>query len=109
MWFLYIHFGIGIITLILFELIALEAKKEFKTKYPHLKIPRSSVISTVSAIFRLCLICVIPILNIVELFVFLFRGEEIIHRSIDKAYMTAKGIKPIKPDFTNHDGSHDYD
>lgn len=96
MWFLYIHFGIGIITLILFELIVLEAKREFKTKYPHLKIPRSSVISTISAIFRLCLICIIPILNIVELFVFLFCGEEIKHKSIDKAYMKARGTDDVQ-------------
>ena len=86
---LYIHLGIGALTLILFWFTVIEAAHEFKRRYPNITFPKNSVMEWVGTIFKTTLLCLIPIYNIIYGLALLFKSEDIKEKAILKTYANA--------------------
>lgn len=79
--------AIGVLDIILFWLVCLNAAHEFKTRYPELKIKKSHWSKSALAAIQLGVAVLIPLFNILLAYVLIFKSDEIIQKGVHKIYM----------------------
>lgn len=83
---LYIYLGISVITFILHTFTSWKVAYEFKNKYPNIKIPKTHPMNKIFQLFKLVLICFMPIVNLIFFLTILFCGEKLEKRTIERVY-----------------------
>lgn len=84
-----INFGIGLIDYILHTLLACRAEHIFKTRYPELKIPKSHWTKAVMTRLKMVVMYLCPVINILFVFVYLFKDDELCERTVSEVYRQA--------------------
>lgn len=83
---LYIYLSISVTGFLLYNFTCIHAANEFRRIHPGINIPKRAFIENVGDEFRALLISFLPIYNIAWFLVFMFCNEEIVDKTIDKAY-----------------------
>lgn len=83
---LYIYLGISILATIMYIFSGLKAAHEFKRRYPNLERPKTPLVDKIFIMFKGILIHFIPLLNVLLIYAYLFRDEELEERVIEKMY-----------------------
>ena len=95
---LYIYFGISVITLLLFCLTTIEAAYEFKRRHPDVKSHKHAFAEKIAVAFRIILTCFFPIINITMLWTCLFNRETVIEKAIFNTYLKLSREKEKEDD-----------
>ena len=83
---LWIHLSVSAITYVLYMLAAHDFASKFKTQYPDVKIPKTSLAGKVGSFLRNLISSFIPIMNLLLLWVILFHYEDLEKKTIRKIY-----------------------
>ena len=97
---LYIHLVIGVLSFLLMWFTTLDASHQFRKRYPNLKEPKRPLIDCIGTWFKVLIFCFFPLINIAWFLIFLFNGEEIVEKAINKTYAKCVEEK-LKEDSTN--------
>ena len=81
-----IHLGIGAGVLMMYLIAACDASRRYRYKYPNSKKPTRTFIGCISSLFRMLIISVTPLLNLFMVYTLVFRYEEAVEKSIEKAH-----------------------
>ena len=84
--FLNINIAIGILFLVLHIFTAIDLSYEFKQLYPDLKVPKSNWAARILTWIKTIITALIPLFNLALCWVYLFKGEELRKKAIDKVY-----------------------
>lgn len=80
---LIINLTIALLNLIMSKLLAESAKTAFLMRYPDEFLPVSSLSDKISAILRLIIVAVCPIINIIFLFAYIFAWDSMKENVVD--------------------------
>ena len=85
--FLNINILIGILYLVLHILTTINLAHEFKQLYPDLKVPKSNWAAHILTWIKTIITALIPLFNLALCWVYLFKGEELKKKTIEKVYL----------------------
>ena len=89
---LYIHLGLSALTFLVLIFTSVEAANEFKRLHPDIKI-KKTFIEQIGAWFKIILMCLFPIFNIILFVNLLFNSEKFKSETIYKLYIKYSGGK----------------
>ena len=97
--FLNINIAIAILYLVLHIFTVIDLAYEWKQLHPDLKVPKLNWAARILSFIKIIINAIIPLFNLALCWVYLFKGEELKKRAIDKIYVEC--IAKEKKDVTH--------
>jgi hypothetical protein len=84
---LYIYLAVFVLTLLMFSLWVIGTSQEFKRRYPNTKVPKRHWSEFVFAVLKMGIMAMIPLFNMIMLWVIMIKSEEMREDTILKIYL----------------------